>query len=59
MAERMKIKLKKNPLKRLSRRKSPRRPSRTYAPPKSHLHVRVDWHQYFMNIAAEIATRST
>ena len=59
MAERMKIKFKKKPLKRLSRRRSPVKPSRTYAPPKDHLHVRVDWHQYFMNIAAEIATRST
>ena len=59
MSEKMRIKLKKKPLDRLSRRRTPSKPSRTYEPPKSHVHVRVDWHQYFMNIACEIATRST
>ncbi len=58
MQERMKIKLKKQPLKRLSRRKTPAsHPKQDHHKPT--FHVRVDWHHYFMNIAAEISSRST
>ena len=57
MPHRVKIKLKKQPLQRLSRRKTPAKGSVKSAQPT--YRVRVDWHQYFMNIAGEVATRST
>lgn len=53
----MKIKFKKEKIERLSKKPAPsssRKPSST-----GHSRRRVDWHEYFMNIAAEVATRST
>lgn len=52
----MKIKFKKDKIERLSKKPAP--PLRKTAP-AGHLKRRVDWHEYFMNIAAEVATRST
>lgn len=51
----MKIKFKKEKIERLSKRQTP---SKKTSPSKA-AHRRVDWHEYFMNIAAEVATRST
>lgn len=57
MASTVKIKLKKGHIERLSRRKGPSSPKK--ATRGSHLKRRVDWHEYFMNIASEVASRST
>ena len=54
---RMKIKYKQGHMDRLHKRKTPAPPQRSKA--SKPLKHRVDWHQYFMNIAAEVATRST
>ncbi len=58
MASNMKIKFKKKHFENLNRRKSPKTSAAKARPHKPH-RVRVDWHQYFMNIAAEVASRST
>jgi dCMP deaminase len=59
MASKMKIKFKKKNFENLSRRKSPKA-STSKAKHRKPIHrIRVDWHQYFMNIAAEVASRST
>lgn len=58
MAERMKIKFKKSPIQRLQKIKTNAKTQKTLATKPTH-RVRVDWHQYFMNIASEVATRST
>lgn len=53
----MKIKYKKEKIERLSKKPapaSPKKPATSGKYPR-----RVDWHEYFMNIAAEVATRST
>jgi dCMP deaminase len=54
----MKIKFKKDHFHRLKNRKTPATPP-DHSASKTHHRSRVDWHQYFMNIAAEVATRST
>ncbi len=59
MASRVKIKLKKKPLRRLNKRRVPASLEKARSLVKPSHRVRVDWHQYFMNIAAEVATRST
>src|SRR5690348_7063419 len=53
----MKIKYKKYEMNRLHKRKSPTLPpdKRSSEPSKR----RADWHEYFMNIASEVASRST
>ncbi len=51
---RVKIKYKKGHIDRLHKRKTP-----ASAPKSTLSRHRVDWHQYFMNIATEVATRST
>ena len=59
MAPKIRIKFKKDRFHRLKKRRTP--PASRKSPgraPKPH-RVRVDWHQYFMNIASEVATRST
>ena len=53
----MRIKFKKDKIDRLHKRKTPASASST--PSAKAAHRRVDWHEYFMNIAAEVATRST
>ena len=53
MASHVKVKFKKQPYDRLKKRKS-----KPQTPKPSH-RIRVDWHEYFMNIAREVATRST
>src|SRR5271170_6771995 len=53
MSARVKVKFKKKAMARLSKRRV-----KPQAPQPSH-RVRVDWHEYFMNIAREVATRST
>jgi dCMP deaminase len=58
MASRVKIKLKKKPIQRLKDMRSSPTQTKTSTAKPSH-RVRVDWHQYFMNIAGEVATRST
>jgi dCMP deaminase len=58
MASRMKLKFKKDHFHRLQNRKTPASQQKKAAV-KSSYRVRVDWHQYFMNIASEVATRST
>ncbi len=58
MASRMNIKFKKDHFHRLKNRKTPASHQKKAAAKSSH-RVRVDWHQYFMNIASEVATRST
>src|SRR6266516_3458672 len=58
MASRVKIKLKKKPIQRLKDLKSSLAQTKTSSVQPSH-RVRVAWHQYFMNIAGEVATRST
>jgi dCMP deaminase len=58
MASRMKIKFKKDHFHRLKNRKTPASHAKK-ANAKSPFRPRVDWHEYFMNIAAEVATRST
>src|SRR5208283_1625926 len=56
MATRVKIKLRKKHLDRLSKRKTPATPKKSSS---KHFKPRVDWHEYFMNIANGVATRST
>jgi dCMP deaminase len=58
MKSRVNLKFKKDHFRRLSERKTPAAKSRAPRPSKPH-RIRVNWHQYFMNIAAEVATRST
>ncbi len=58
MASDFKIKYKKNSIDRLQKRKGAGK-SKKAKPSKPSGRVRVDWHQYFMNIANEVATRST
>jgi dCMP deaminase len=58
MASRMKLKFKKDHFHRLKNRKTPASHLKKTAVKSSH-RTRVDWHQYFMNIASEVATRST
>jgi dCMP deaminase len=55
MASKINIKYKKGSINRLQKRKASPKKSAVTA---SH-RIRVDWHQYFMNIAGEVATRST
>ena len=59
MASPIKIKFKKNPISRLQKRKTTPALNKKLASSKPSGRVRVDWHQYFMNIANEVATRST
>jgi len=59
MASKMKIKFKKKHFENLNRRKSPKASASKAKQHKPTHRVRVDWHQYFMNIAAEVASRST
>ena len=60
MPSRMKIKFKKHHFQRLNQRKSPKASaSPAKKTGKSFHRTRVNWHEYFMNIAAEVATRST
>ncbi len=58
MASRVKIKLKKKPIQHLKDLKSSSTQTKTAAAKPNH-RIRVDWHQYFMNIAGEVSTRST
>jgi dCMP deaminase len=51
----MRIKYKQGHMDRLHKRKTPAVAPKTTARPRR----RVDWHEYFMNIATEVATRST
>ncbi len=51
---RMKIKFKQGHMDRLQMHKTPAAPKKSASPRR-----RVDWHEYFMNIATEVATRST
>lgn len=55
----MKIKFKKQRFQNLNRRRSPKSSVSKVQNHKPSHRIRVDWHQYFMNIAAEVATRST
>ncbi len=59
MASRIKIKFKKNNMSRLKKRRTSKTQAQNIANAKPSHRVRVDWHQYFMNIASEVATRST
>jgi len=59
MSQRISLKYKKLHLSRLKKRKTPKTHAKKAAASKPSHRIRVDWHQYFMNIAAEIATRST
>jgi dCMP deaminase len=59
MAERVKIKFQKNHYHRLNKRKTPASHAKKSKAAKASHRIRVDWHQYFMNIADEVATRST
>lgn len=52
----MKIKYKKDKMDRLSKKPTPAAPKKSASGLTKR---RVDWHEYFMNIAAEVATRST
>src|ERR1700677_1014310 len=58
MASPIKIKFKKKPIGRLQKRKTIASQSKKRVSKPSG-RIRVDWHQYFMNIASEVATRST
>ncbi len=53
----MKIKFKKDKIERLAKKPAPALPRKSAR--SGHLKRRVDWHEYFMNIAQEVATRST
>jgi dCMP deaminase len=55
----MKVKVQKHHLRNLKKRRTPSSHKRKAHAAKPSHRVRVDWHQYFMNIAAEVATRST
>ena len=59
MASRVKIKFKKQPIHRLKKRKAPLSRKQAGISVKPSHRIRVDWHQYFMNIATEVASRST
>ncbi len=59
MASRVKIKFKKQPIHRLKKRKVPSSREQARISVKPSHRIRVDWHQYFMNIATEVASRST
>jgi dCMP deaminase len=59
MASKIKIKFKKKHFQNLTRRRSPESSASKARHHKPSHRVRVDWHQYFMNIAAEVASRST
>jgi dCMP deaminase len=52
----MRIKLKKGNMDRLHKRKAPAAPAK---PAHGYPRHRVNWHEYFMNIATEVASRST
>ncbi len=59
MQKKLKVKFKKQSIQRLKKRNPTHsRKGPETSPPPSH-RVRVDWHQYFMNIATEVASRST
>src|SRR5213075_929132 len=51
-------KLKKKPIQRLRGLKTTSDQAKRSSTKPNH-RVRVDWHQYFMNIASEVSTRST
>ena len=59
MSSQVKIKFKKHHIHRLNKRRSPAAATRKTASSKPKHPVRVNWHEYFMNIASEVATRST
>ena len=61
MASKMNIKFKKRHFHRLNQRRAPAspKPAAHKNAAKSSHRIRVNWHEYFMNIAAEVATRST
>jgi len=59
MASKIKIKFKKKHFQNLNRRRSPKASAAKAKHYKPNYRIRVDWHQYFMNIAAEVASRST
>jgi dCMP deaminase len=59
MKSRMKLKFKKGHFHRLKKRRTPASHAKKVRAARPSHRVRVDWHQYFMNIAAEVATRST
>src|SRR5579885_1345821 len=56
---RVKIKFKQDPINRLHKRRTQASHARKAPARKPSHHIRVDWHRYFMNIASEVATRST
>jgi dCMP deaminase len=56
---RVSVKFKNRHFRRLKKRRAPASHQRKAQAAKPSHRVRVDWHQYFMNIAAEVATRST
>jgi dCMP deaminase len=57
MASKIRIKLKKHNIRSLQKRRPTAAHSAGRRGPSGR--VRVDWHQYFMNIASEVASRST
>lgn len=59
MASRVRIKFKQDPINRLHKRRTTASHAREASARKPSRHTRVDWHRYFMNIASEVATRST
>jgi dCMP deaminase len=59
MSSRVKIKFKKSHLNRLNNRKKPASTIKRSTSTKPSHRIRVNWHQYFMNIAAEVSSRST
>lgn len=59
MASKIRIKFKKERIQNLNRRRSSVTAAKKKTASKPSHRIRVDWHQYFMNIAAEVATRST
>jgi dCMP deaminase len=56
---RVSVKFKQHHFHRLRKRRTPSSHKRKAKAAKPSHRVRVDWHQYFMNIAAEVSTRST
>ena len=59
MTSPIRIKFKQKNINRLQKRKSMSSKAKKQSFSKPSGRVRVDWHQYFMNIASEVATRST
>lgn len=59
MASRVSLKHKKPHFHRLKKRRAPSSHKKKAIAAKPSHRVRVDWHQYFMNIASEVSTRST